>query len=159
MKKSILILVLAAAVAGPLVAQGPPPQGAGGPPPVGGPQGGPPPDRVLVDVLGFTEAQLTQFRQVAETRRTATAALQQQVGEAEKALGAALRAETPDALTVGTALLAVEALRKQFAPIEEAFRAGVTAILTADQRTKLDTIREISAAVQAGEALRRVGLL
>ncbi len=53
----------------------------------------------------------------------------------------------------------MEALRKQFAPIEEAFRAGVAGILTADQKTKLETIRSVTAAVQAGEALRRTGLL
>lgn len=159
MKKTILMLVLAAAIAGPLVAQGPPPQGPGGPPPPGGPQGGPPPAAVLVDILGFTDAQLAQFQQVAETRRTAAEALQKQVADAEKALGEALKAASPDAATVGTALLKVEALRKQFGPIEEAFRAGVAGILTAEQKAKVDGIREVASAVQAGEALRRTGLL
>ncbi len=159
MKKTFLILVLAAAVAGPLAAQGPPPPGPAGPPPAGGPQGGPPPDRVLVDILGFTDAQLVQLQQLAETRRTAAEALQKQVAEAEKALGAALGAATPDAATVGAAVLKVEALRKQFAPVEEAFRAGVAGMLTADQKSKLETIRSVATAVQAGEALRRTGLL
>lgn len=157
MKKTLLVLVLAAAVAGPLAAQGPPPPG--GPPNAGGPQAGPPPDRVLVDVLGFTEAQLAQFRQAAETRRTAAEALQKQVAEAEKALGEALKAETPDAAVVGAALLKVESLRKQFAPIEEAFRTGVAGILTAEQRAKLEEIRAVATAVRAGEALRHTGLL
>ena len=130
-----------------------------GPPPPGGPQGGPPPAAVLVDILGFTDAQLAQFQQVAETRRTAAEALQKQVADAEKALGEALKAEAPDAATVGAALLKVEALRKQFAPIDEAFRTGVAGILTADQKTKLETIRSVATAVQAGEALRRTGLL
>ena len=85
MKKTLLMLALAAAFAGPLVAQGPPPQGAPGPPPPGGPQGGPPPAAVLVDVLGFTDAQLAQLQLLAETRRTAGEALQKQVAEAEKA--------------------------------------------------------------------------
>lgn len=159
MKKMFLILVLAAAVAGPLAAQGPPPPGPAGPPPAGGPQGGPPPDRVLVDVLGFTDAQLVQLQQLTETRRTAAEALQKQVVEAEKALGVALEAATPDAATVGAALLKVETLRKQLAPVEESFRAGVTGILSAEQRTKLETIRSVTAAVQAGETLRRIGLL
>ncbi len=96
---------------------------------------------------------------LAETRRTAAEALQKQVAEAERALGEALKAAAPDAATVGAALLKVEGLRRQFAPIEEAFRTGVAAILTADQKTKLDTIRSVAAAVQAGEALRRTGLL
>ena len=161
MKKTLLVLVLAAvvAVAGPVAAQGPPPPGPGGPPNAGGPNAGPPPDRVLVDVLGFTEAQLAQLRQLAETRRAAAETLQKQVGEAEKALGEALRADEPDAATVGAALLKVEALRRQLAPIEETFRDGVAGILTAEQKAKLDGIREISAAVQAGEALRRIGLM
>jgi Spy/CpxP family protein refolding chaperone len=158
-KKTILMLALAAAVAGPLVAQGPPPQGPAGPPPPGGGQGGPPPAAVLVDILGFTDAQLAQFQQAAEARRTSAEALQRQVAEAEKALGEALKAGTPDPATVGAALLKVEALRKQFAPIEEAFRAAVGGILTAEQKAKLDGIREVLAAVQAGEALRRTGLL
>jgi Spy/CpxP family protein refolding chaperone len=158
-KKTLLILALAAAVAGPLVAQGPPPQGPGGPPNPGGPQAGPPPDRVLVEVLGFGEAQLAQFRQLAEARRTAAEALQKQVAEAEKALGEALKAEAPDAAAVGAALLKVETLRKQFASIEEAFRTGVAGILTAEQKTKLEELRALAAAVRAGEALRHTGLL
>lgn len=159
MKKTFLILVLAAAVAGPLAAQGPPPPGPAGPPSAGGPQGGPPPSAILVDILGFSDAQLAQFQLLAETRRTAAEALQRQVAEAERALGEALKAAAPDAATVGAALLKVEGLRRQFAPIEEAFRTGVAAILTADQKAKLDTIRSVATAVQAGEALRRNGLL
>ena len=159
MKKTLLILALAVVIAGPLAAQGPPPQGPAGPPPPGGPQGGPPPAAVLVDILGFTDAQLAQFQLIAEARRTAAEALQKQVADAEKALGEALKAEAPDPATVGAALLKVEALRKQFGPIEEAFRTGVSGIPTADQRTKLETIRNVASAVQAGEALRRTGLL
>ena len=68
-KKTLLVLVLTAVVAGPIAAQGPPPPGPGGPPNGAGPQAGPPPDRVLVDVLGFTETQLAQFRQVADVKR------------------------------------------------------------------------------------------
>ncbi len=158
MKKTFLVLVLAAAVAGPLAAQGPPP-GPGGPPPAGGPMAGPAPDRVLVDVLSFTEAQLVQLRQLGDARRTSADALQARVTEAETALGTALRAETPDAATVGDAFLRVEALRKQFAAIDEAFRTGVAGILTAEQKAKLETIRNVAAAVQAGEALRHTGLL
>lgn len=157
MKKTFLVLVLAAAVAGPLAAQGPPPP-SGGPPPAGGPQAGPP-DRVLVDVLAFTEAQLVQLRQLGEARRTAADALQAQVTEAETALGTALKADTPDAATVGAALLKVEVLRRQFAAIDEVFRTGVAGMLTAEQKAKLETIRNVVAAVQAGEALRRTGLL
>ena len=159
MKKTLLVLVLAVAVAGPLAAQGPPPPGQAGPPPAGGPQGGPPPDRVLIDILGFTETQLTQFQQAAEVRRTAAEALQKQIAEAEKALGDALKAEAPDATAVGAALLKVNGLRKQLLPVEEAFRAAVAGILTAEQRARVDGIREVAAAVQAGEALRRIGLL
>jgi Spy/CpxP family protein refolding chaperone len=156
-KKTFLVLVLAAAVAGPLAAQGPPPP-SGGPPPAGGPQAGPP-DRVLVDVLAFTEAQLVQLRQLGEARRTAADALQAQVIEAEAALGTALRADAPDAATVGAALLKVEALRRQFTAIDEVFRTGVAGMLTVEQKAKLETIRNVAAAVQAGEALRRTGLL
>ncbi len=159
MKKMFLILVLAAAVAGPLAAQGPPPPGPAGPPPAGGPQGGPPPAAILVEVLGLSDAQLAQFQLLAETRRTAAEALQRQVAEAESALGEAMKAAAPDAATVGAALLKAEGLRKQFAPIEETFRTGVASILTADQKTKLDSIRSAATAVQAGEALRRTGLL
>jgi Spy/CpxP family protein refolding chaperone len=158
-KKTLLILALALAVAGTLTAQGPPPPGPAGPPPAGGPQGGPPPERVLVDVLGVSDAQLAQLHQAAEVRRTAAEALQKQLAEAEKALGDALKAESPDAPTVGAALLKVEGLRKQLLPIEEAFRAAAAAILTAEQKAKVDAIREVSAAVQAAEALRRTGLL
>lgn len=156
MKKTLLILALTLAVAAPLAAQAPP--GPGGPPPAGGPGGGPP-DQVLVDVLGFTEAQLAQVRALAEARRASADALRTQQMEAEKALADALKADSPDAATVGTALLRVEAFRRQAASLDEAFRSGVAGLMTAEQKAKLESLRAAAAAVQAGEALRRAGLL
>lgn len=155
MKKTLLILALSLAVAAPLAAQAPP---GGGPPPAGGPGGGPP-DQVLADVLGFTEAQLAQLRTLAEARRASADSLRTQQMEAEKALGDALKASSPDAATVGAALLRVEGLRKQLASLDEGFRTSVAGLLTAEQKTKLESLRAAAAAVQAGEALRRAGLL
>lgn len=158
MKRALPILALALAVATPLAAQQGPPPG-GGPPQAGAPQGGPPADKVLVDLLGFTEAQLEQLHQLAEARRSAAEALQRQIAEAEKALGTALEAASPDPATVGAALIRVHGLRKQHVTIDEAFRTGFAGLLTTEQKVKVDSIRDVSAAVQAGDALRRIGIL
>ena len=172
MKKPFHILVLAAAVAGPIAAQepagpwGPPPAGGGqaagpqvpcGPHPGGGPGFGPP-ERVLVEALGLTEAQALKVRQLGETRRTAAEALHRQLAEAEKALDDAARAPSPDAVKVGTAYLKRESLRKQMPTIDEAFRTGVAGLLTPEQAARLDAART-AIAVQSAEALRRAGVL
>ncbi len=169
MRKTLLLPLLAftlaaalplAAQAGPAGPAGPPPPSAGGIP--GGPgagPGGPPPDVVLREILGLTDDQLSAVQALQETRRQTAQPLVQQMGDAQKALGDALKAASPDPAAVGSALLVVESLRKQLGAVDEAFRTGFAALLTADQKARVDSIRSVAAAVRAADALRGLGVL
>lgn len=157
-----LPLTLCVLLAAPLAAQMPPgpPPGPGAP---GGPQGGPggpgavPPDQVLKDALGLTAEQLTSLKSILDAHRTAADALGKQIGDAQKALGDALNAATPDATAVGTKLLAVRALEKQGAALRDQLKASITGILTADQKTKVDAILATETALRAAGALHAFG--
>jgi len=133
MKKLALSLLLAAAL--PLAAQrGPNGPGPNGPGP-GGPPGAaaPSPDQILKAVLGLSDA-------------------------AGKALQTAVEAATPDPTAVGNALLAVRAVEKQAQAANDAFKAAFAAILTDDQKAKVQQIEAIQTALFAGEALRGLGV-
>ena len=135
---------------------GPGPGGPGGP---GGPSGPPVPiEQVLKDVLDFTDAQITSFRALADARRTAAETLQPRLGDAQKALGDALNATTPNATTVGTALLTVRDLQKQMQGIDDTFKNGVKALLTAAQKQKLTEIQAFRDLQRAAGALGAIGL-
>lgn len=137
-----------------LAQQGPGPGGPGGPQ---GPQQGPPPDAVLKEALGFSDAQLQQLQTLLQARGTAMQALQTQIAEAEKAVQTALSATTPDPTAVGTAVIAVKNLRGKGAEIDTAFRGAFEALLTSDQKAKVEAAKGVQAALAIGETLRRLG--
>ncbi|HKC23351.1 MAG TPA: periplasmic heavy metal sensor [Thermoanaerobaculia bacterium] len=158
MKKLALSLLLAAAL--PLAAQrGPNGPGPNGPGP-GGPPGAaaPSPDQILKAVLGLSDAQLAQLHTLLESRRSAAEALRTQADAAGKALQTAVEAATPDPTAVGNALLAVRAVEKQAQAANDAFKAAFAAILTDDQKAKVQQIEAIQTALFAGEALRGLGV-
>ena len=148
----------------PTLAQGPPPGGPGnqgGPGGPGNPGGAmipPPPELVLKEALGFSDMQLAAFQTLMRTRGETIQALQAQIAEAEKALMDAVHDTEPNPTNVGTLFLAVDALRNKVGDADGAFRTGFAALLTEEQKTRLQDMLNLQAAVQAGEALRRLGL-
>src|SRR5262249_26965886 len=120
--------------------------------------GAPSPDAVLKDVLGLSDAQLTQLHALLEARRSATESLVSQMQTAQKALQDALGAASPDPAAVGAALLQLQSLQKQIQAAGEAFRTQFTGILTDDQKAKLAQIDALDAALRAGQALHALGL-
>jgi len=165
MKKLVLTLLLAAAL--PLAAQhgpgGPPPGGPHGPGPGGPGPGGPAagalaPDQVLRDVLGFSDAQLTQLKALLDARRSANEALRTQIENAQKALHDAVEAATPNATAIGNAVIAVRNLEKQAQTANDSFKTAFEALLTADQKAKVEQIETVQKALAAGEALKRLGV-
>jgi Spy/CpxP family protein refolding chaperone len=157
MKRTVVLsLLVVLMLTAPLLAQGPPPpQGAG---PQGGPQAGPAPEVVLKDVLGLTDDQVTALKGLLDTRRQNAEALHPQLADAEKALSDALAATSPDPTHVGTLLLAVQAVRTKLDKVDEAFRTSFTALLTSDQQQKVAAILNLQKSLQAGQALRQLGL-
>jgi len=165
MNKILALTLLAAlAIAVPTLAQSPPPQGPGGagglggPVAQGGPQPGPAPDAVLKDVLAFSDDQLTALKALLDTRKQAADTLMPQLMDAEKTLGDALKATSPDATQLGTLLLNVQGFRTQLTQANETFRTAFAKLLTAAQQQKLDQITSLRTSLQAGEALQRLGL-
>ncbi len=146
MKKSLVILGLILAIAVPVAAQTPPP-----------PEG-PPPEQVLKEALGLSDQQLASFRDLAQTRASASETLRRQVEERQRALYEALSATSPDPGTVGPLVVSINSLQKQFGQIEESFRNGFFRLLTEEQKSKLAFIRSVEAAIKAAGALNRLGL-
>jgi Spy/CpxP family protein refolding chaperone len=130
--------------------------GPGGPPPAGAPGGSP--DDVLKEVLGLSDAQITQLHTLLDARRTANETLRTQIEAAQKALKDALDAATPDPTAVGNALLAVRNLEKQIQAANDAFRTSFEALLTADQKAKLEAIETLQKSLRAADALHRLGV-
>ncbi len=145
----------------PALSQGPPPGGPGGP---GGPgpgamqPAGPPPDQILKEVLGFSDEQLMALHTLGETRRQAAETVARQIGDAQKALAEAMKATTPDPVTVGTLFIKIDGLQKQFRAIDETFKAGFSALLTADQRAKVDAARAADNQMKTADALKKLNV-
>lgn len=161
--KRFALIALVAAL--PLTAQMPPPGGGPGGP--GGPGGGPggppgmgqqPPDQVLKEALGLSADQMTSLQRILEERRTAGEALGTQIREAERAFGTLVTSSNPDPAEVGRQFLALEALRKQGATIQERFRSSFDGILTADQKAKVTALGALDGQLKGLGALHALGL-
>jgi Spy/CpxP family protein refolding chaperone len=127
-------------------------------PPHGGPQQGPPPQAILDEVLQLSDAQVAAIEQLNEKRRSTVEPIAQQIGTAQQALNAALNAASPDATAVGRAMLTVRDLQRQIEQAQKSFADGFNALLTDSQRTQVQQIRNVEAALHAAQALHALGL-
>lgn len=91
-----------------------------------------------LSVIGLSDAQKAEVRAVLEAEKPIVEGLLQQLKTDHDALEAALAANPPNGCDVGTAFLKVhadgEALKAEFAKI----KSSIGAILTADQRARLE---------------------
>lgn len=120
---------------------------------------GTPPQPNVTDIkayLGLTDAQVTSLTQLLQTERQSVQSLMQQVGQKRQALDAALKAGTSNAATLGQFLLDIQALEKQIEQKRTDSRTQALAVLTADQKTKLNAL---SAAEQLLPSIREAGML
>lgn len=152
MKKLLLTAALASlALASAALAQAPPP-------PPGGPAG-PPPEVVVKEYFGLTEEQAAGFDALLEARRQAIQAILPQLDAAEKALGEALGAPSPDPAQLGDLLLVAHGFREQIHQAEDAMVVGFNALLTAEQRAKVAEVLALMKAMPALDAMHRLRLL
>lgn len=119
---------------------------------------GPPPQQVLREVLQLTDAQMAALKQLEDARRAAVEPILPQLAQAQQALGAALKAEPADPATVGKAMLAVRDLEQKIGDAQRALHEGFIAMLTDEQRTRVEHIHAVEAALKAGQALHALGL-
>jgi protein CpxP len=112
-----------------------------GPGGFGGPAG-PGMGRHLEEALGLSDDQKTQVEAIHTRQRETMKPLMDAVRQAHDAFRQAMDAANPDAAAVGSAALALHAAEKKLQAAQEATLAEIKAILTPEQRDKLDKMRE-----------------
>jgi peptidoglycan hydrolase CwlO-like protein len=117
-----------------------------------------PPELVLKDVLQLTDPQITTLQQLEQTRQQAVEPLAKQIAATQQALYAALEAPSADPAEVGKLVVTVDTLQRQIAQHQHDFGNGFLAMLTDAQRSQVQQIRGIEAALRAAEALHQLGL-
>jgi Spy/CpxP family protein refolding chaperone len=92
--------------------------------------------------LGLSAEQRAQLDALQEKQREASRPLFEAAREAHEAFREALEAADPDPLTVGQAALAMHAAEQKARAAHEAAFEALKAILTPEQRAKLEQARE-----------------
>jgi len=118
----------------------------------------PPPQAILHDVLGLTDAQMGSLQQLEQARQATVQPLLPQLAQAQQAVAAALSADPGDPLAIGNALLAVRDLQRQIEQAQKALDDGFVALLNDTQRTQVQQIHAVEAALHAAQALHALGL-
>ena len=109
-----------------------------------GPEAGPGHERMAraihqaMSILDLTDAQKTKVKAIFAAQRTENQAFRAQVEADRAALKAAAAAANPDPAVVGAAFLKVRADGQAVGAKMKAIRAQIDAVLTPEQRAKLD---------------------
>ena len=116
-------------------------QGPGGPPARGfDPHFGPDPSR-LAARLGLSDEQQAQVEAMRDKHRETLRPMMESARQADRSFRSALEGENPEATAVGQAALAMHAARQKVQAAHEAIREEMKAILTPEQREKLEQTR------------------
>lgn len=107
-------------------------------PRAGGGPGGPPPLERMMERLGLSEDQKAAVHAVVEKDQDTMRPLGDAARQAHEAFQKALDAEPADATTVGQLALAMNAAQKKFDAARKAEMEKIKAILTPDQRERLE---------------------
>ena len=94
--------------------------------------------RAALASLDLTDDQKAKVKELLEGERPKYEALRQEGRTAREALRTATASATPDPATVGAAFLRVDAHRKTMRAERESSRQKLEALLTAEQRAKLE---------------------
>jgi Spy/CpxP family protein refolding chaperone len=97
----------------------------------------------IAKYLGLTDEQVATWKTLHEQQRTEMQPLWDEGRKLHEALKASLDAPKPDPTTVGKATLALKAHREKMKASHEAFEAKLVAILTPEQKTKWDAMKEL----------------
>lgn len=94
--------------------------------------------RAALAGLDLTDAQEAKVKELLEGERPKYEALRQEGRASREALRTAAKSETPDPAAVGAAFLRVDAHRKTLRAEKKSSRQKIEALLTAEQRAKLE---------------------
>jgi hypothetical protein len=103
--------------------------------------------------LALSDAQMSQLREIQESRMKADQAIYQQIQQRQVQLDTLLRDGSNDALAVGRLLLEINGLQRQLPGSGAPYRTRAVAVLTDAQKQKLATLAEaLQLSRAAGEA-------
>lgn len=162
-KTLLLTSVLCALLLLPLTAQ---PMPGGGPMPGPNPQPGAgqiqppilPSPQLLKEYFNLTDGQMTQVEQVLRNGNAKMREAAEALRVAETKLEEALKAASPDPLTVGNALLAVRAARENLQKARLAMGDAFEAVLNAAQKAQLVELRHLAQSMRLLPMLQTLGL-
>ncbi len=97
-------------------------------------------DAEVAASLGLSADQKTQWDAIHQQLAASAGPLQEQIGSAERQLHALASTSNPDATAVGRQFLAMFALQQQMRATHDATKQKIDAILTPDQKTKLEAM-------------------
>lgn len=87
--------------------------------------------------LNLTDAQIQSLHQLRQSERAALKPIMEQIEPLRQSMHSQMRSGSADATAVGKAMLSIQTLEQQAAPIRSSFQQQALAVLTADQKTKL----------------------
>lgn len=108
--------------------------------------------RAALATLDLTDDQKTKVKELLESERPRYEALRQEGRAKREALRTAAGAAAPDPAAVGTAFLGVQAHRKAVRAERDSSRQKLEALLTAEQRAKLEGWRDAHRQMRHGAA-------
>ena len=106
--------------------------------------------------LGLNADQKTQWDAIHQQLQASVKPLHDQHRAAEQQLHALAESSSPDATAVGSQFLAMRTIDKQIFAAHESAKQKIAAILTPDQKSKLDAIHEGMEHGDQGPAMMRV---
>lgn len=116
------------------------------------PKAPPEPVVLVVNFLGFSEAQAGQFVQLLEARGQAAKALAQQIGAKQKQLDNLLNGAAPDPAAIGKLLLEIRALSQQDGEILKNYHEKFVQMLTDEQKQKVGMVAQAAQLLPAVNA-------
>jgi Spy/CpxP family protein refolding chaperone len=116
-------------------------------------------DRALITLqnkLSLSPAQVTNIRNLAESRRTTFQSIREQARPKFEELHALLRQPNPDPAVVGTVVLQLKQIHERARGTQRDLEARLMSVLNPSQQQTVNTLRDQA---QTFYALRRIGLL
>jgi len=113
----------------------------------------------LADVqkaLKLTDTQVAAVKALLNLRTESLKTAAQNLEEKQKALHTVLGQQNPAAIDIGNAYLALQTAQNVFQGVEDKFRTDFQALLTADQRATVESLKNASSQIGA---LRRLGVI
>ena len=113
----------------------------------------------LKESIGLTDAQVQQLRELRKQQADAVRPVLQQIREKRQALAEAMKAENPDPGQVGQLMVDAKKLEQSIRQGHAAYREKAQSVLTPEQKTKLEGLKQAGRKAGAAREAMAAGLL